>query len=45
LEEILKFFRTGKPPISPEETLEIMAFIDAANQSKDSGGKGVALKL
>ena len=43
LEEIIKFFHSGKSPVTPEETLEIMAFIDAANRSKESGGKEVAV--
>ena len=27
--EIVKFFQTGVPPIPPDETLEIMAFLEA----------------
>jgi hypothetical protein len=42
--EIVKFFETGKPPVSNEETLEIFAFLDAAQRSKDQGGKPVALR-
>jgi len=42
--EIVKFFQTGKPPVSNEETLEIFAFMDAAQRSKDQGGKPVALR-
>jgi len=30
LKEIIKFFKTGIPPVSKEETLEIMKFIEAA---------------
>ncbi|HLR31205.1 MAG TPA: Gfo/Idh/MocA family oxidoreductase, partial [Fodinibius sp.] len=30
LVEIVEFFRTGKPPVSKEETLEIYAFMEAA---------------
>jgi hypothetical protein len=41
--EIVKFFQTGKPPVSNEETLEIFAFMDAAQRSKEQGGKPVAL--
>lgn len=37
--EIVKFFQTGKPPVPNDETLEIFAFMDAAQRSKDSGGK------
>ena len=42
--EIVKFFQTGQPPVSNEETLEIFAFMDAAQRSKDQGGKPVALR-
>jgi hypothetical protein len=41
--EIVKFFQTGKPPVSSEETLEIFAFMDAAQRSKEQGGKPVAV--
>jgi hypothetical protein len=41
--EIAKFFRTGKPPVSPEETIEIVAFMEAADESKRRGGAPVAL--
>ena len=36
--EIVKFFKTGKPPVSAEETLEIFAFMEAADESKRQGG-------
>jgi hypothetical protein len=41
--EICKFFETGKPPVSAEETLEIYAFMEAADESKRQGGKPVTL--
>lgn len=41
--EIVKFLRTGKPPVSAEETLEIYAFMEAADESKRQGGKEVTL--
>jgi hypothetical protein len=41
--EIVKFFRTGVPPVSPEETLEIMSFMEAADLSKTRHGAPVAL--
>jgi len=44
LREILKFFETGKPPVAPEETLEIIAFMDAAQRSKEAGGKPMKLR-
>lgn len=42
--EIVKFFRTGEVPVSPEESLEIYAFMSAAEESLKSGGKEVSLK-
>ncbi len=42
--EIVKFFETGKPPVSNDETLEIFAFMDAAQRSKDQGGKPMRLQ-
>jgi predicted dehydrogenase len=42
--EIAKFFKTGKPPIDIEETLEIMAFMEAADESKRQGGSPVSLE-
>jgi len=43
LVEIVKFFRTGVVPVSPEETIEIFAFMDAADESKRLGGKPVSI--
>lgn len=43
LVEIVKFFQTGVPPVPPEETLEIMAFMEAAELSKARGGAPVSL--
>jgi predicted dehydrogenase len=45
VEAIVEFFRTGKPPVSPEEMLEIYAFMEAADASKKEGSKAVALDL
>jgi hypothetical protein len=42
--EIVKFFATGKPPVPNEETLEIFAFMDAAQKSKEQHGRPVALR-
>jgi predicted dehydrogenase len=42
--EIVKFFQTGQPPVSNEETLEIFAFMDAAQRSKERGGGPVGLR-
>lgn len=41
--EIVKFFQTGVPPVSPEETLEVMAFMEAAELSKAQSGRPVKL--
>ncbi len=41
--EIVKFFETGVPPVPNDETLEIFAFMDAAQRSKEQGGKTVEL--
>ncbi len=41
--EIVKFFQTGKPPVSNAETLEILAFMDAAQLSRERGGARVPL--
>ena len=43
LEEVLKFFRTGVPPVSKEETIEIFTFMRAANMSKAKGGAPVTM--
>ena len=42
--EICKFFKTGKPPVSMEETLEIYTFMEAADESKRQGGKPVSME-
>ena len=41
--EVMKFFQTGIAPVSPEETLELFAFMEAADESKRQGGKPVKL--
>lgn len=41
--EIIRFFKTGKAPVSAEETLEIFAFMEAADESKRLGGVPVTL--
>jgi hypothetical protein len=41
--EIVKMFRTGKAPVSAAETLELYAFMEAADESKRRGGADVAL--
>ena len=41
--EVAKFFRTRVAPVHPEETLEIFAFMEAADLSKARGGTAVPL--
>jgi predicted dehydrogenase len=42
--KIAEFFRTRKPPVDPKETLELYAFMEAADESKRQGGKPVSLR-
>ena len=44
LVEVVRFFRTGEPPVSAEETLEIYAFMEAADESKRRGGVPVSIE-
>jgi predicted dehydrogenase len=41
--QIIDFFETGKPPVSAEETMEIYAFMEAADESKRRNGGSVVL--
>jgi hypothetical protein len=41
--EIGRFFKTRTPPVRDEETLEILAFMEAADESKRQGGAPVAI--
>ncbi len=43
LKEAVKFFETKVPPVSLEDTLEIMAFMEAADESKRRGGAPVKI--
>lgn len=43
VEQIIKFFQTGVPPVSASETLELFAFMQAAELSKAKGGQEVSL--
>ena len=40
---IIPFFQSGKSPIDIEESLEVIAFLDAATQSREKGGEKVSL--
>ena len=42
--EIVKFFRTGQPPVTATETLEIYAFMEAADESKRQNGASITLE-
>ena len=42
--EIARFFQTGKPPVAADETIEIYAFMKAADESKRLHGKRILLK-
>ena len=41
--EIGRFFKSGKSPVTAEETIEIFAFMEAADESKRQGGNPVSL--
>ena len=41
--EAVRMFQTGKVPVDPQETIEIFAFMEAADESKRQEGKPVKL--
>lgn len=41
--EVVKFFASGQPPVQAEESLEILAFMEAADESKKRNGAPVSL--
>src|ERR1051325_8881568 len=41
--EIAKFFQTGVAPVSADETIEIVAFMEAADESKRLNGAPVTI--
>ncbi|MBG87191.1 MAG: dehydrogenase [Verrucomicrobiales bacterium] len=43
VQEIIKFFNTGKNPIPEKETIELFAFMEAADLSRERGGEWVEL--
>ena len=45
LKQIVSLFTTREQPIDPRETLEIVAFIEAARKSSEAGGAAVEIKL
>ena len=42
--EIIKFFQTGNPPVKAEDTMEMCAFMEAADESKRRKGASVRLE-
>ena len=45
LKKIVEMFKTGKSPLDIAETIEIVAFIEAANRSGANHGAGETLKV
>jgi predicted dehydrogenase len=43
VDEIIKFFKTGQVPVPQQETIEIFAFMSAADESKAKGGAAISL--
>lgn len=43
--QIIRFFDTGQVPVKPEETLEIFAFMHAADISRKKNGATIRLKI
>jgi hypothetical protein len=41
--EVVKFFQTRVAPVPPEETIELFAFMEAADESKRQGGAEVKI--
>ena len=44
VQEIMTFFKTKKAPITMAETIEIFAFMEAADESKRQGGNPVSIR-
>jgi hypothetical protein len=44
LRQIIQFFQTKTPPVAERDTLEIYAFMEAAEESKRRGGTPVTLR-
>jgi hypothetical protein len=45
LKEVVSFFQHGMPSVRPSVTLEIVAFIEAANKSAANHGAGETVRL
>ena len=44
IRDFVKFFQSGVPAVPNEETLELFAFLDAAQRSKEAGGRPMRLR-
>ena len=44
VKKIVVFFKTGDIPVPAEETIEIFAFMSAADESKAKGGAAVSIE-
>jgi len=44
LDRVATFFKTGKSPVAATETLEVFAFMEAADESKRQGGGPVSIE-
>ncbi len=44
LKEIVNFFDTGVVPVDPKETIEICAFMEAADESRRANGASIEMK-
>ena len=44
LAQIMNFFQTGVAPVKPKETIEIFAFMEAADASKREGGAPISVR-
>jgi hypothetical protein len=45
LKKVVEMFKTGKAPLDIAETIEIVAFIEAANKSSANHGAGETIKV
>jgi hypothetical protein len=45
LKRIIPFFQTGTSPVDLSESLEVIAFLEAASRSRASGGKSISTKF
>lgn len=43
LREVITFFQTRRAPVSPDEMIEVLAFMEAADESQRRGGTAVPL--